>query len=269
MPVHQTAVTRQTPSLPAPTLKTERRSADRRRASSVRAMTVEPRARIALRRRKRCADDARYRAVKRWSDLRLVLGLVLKNQADFARNYVKDQLGQQKITFTPADKLSDTEKAWKSGSSCLVDNGGKLLESGAHAECYANYYIALHLEEAATNAGYEGATYASIGSVQTDLRNQVASARQSNASNLADLQTRLDAVNALRTTQFQGETLRGLLLTSYGFSIFGERAALAADICFGLALLALGLAIAGFVHAFVTPKSEKVLEGTLAGAGSR
>lgn len=150
-----------------------------------------------------------------------------------------------------------------------MENGGKLLESGAQAECYANYYIALHLEESAKNAGYEGATYATLGSVQTDLGNQVASARQSNASNLAELQVRLDAVNALRTSQFQGETLRGLLLTSYGFSIFGERAALAADICFALAAVALVLAIAGFVHALVTPRSEKVLGGTLAGAQSR
>ena len=41
--------------------------------------------------------------------LLLVLGLVLQNQADFAKSYVKDQLVQQRITFTPADKLTDEE----------------------------------------------------------------------------------------------------------------------------------------------------------------
>ena len=42
--------------------------------------------------------------------LMLVLGLVLQNQADFAKAYVHDQLAQQQITFTPADKLTDEEK---------------------------------------------------------------------------------------------------------------------------------------------------------------
>ena len=43
--------------------------------------------------------------------LLLVLGLVLQNQADFAKSYVKDQLAQQQITFTPADKLAPPERA--------------------------------------------------------------------------------------------------------------------------------------------------------------
>ncbi|HEX2783130.1 MAG TPA: hypothetical protein VHN36_06060, partial [Ilumatobacteraceae bacterium] len=46
-----------------------------------------------------------------------------------------------------------------------------------------------------------------------------------------------------------GETLRGLLLTSYGFSIFGDRAGLAANVCFAAFALMVLLSIAGFVHA--------------------
>lgn len=38
-----------------------------------------------------------------FSVLLLVLGLVLKDQSDFAHTYVHDQLDEQKITFTPAD----------------------------------------------------------------------------------------------------------------------------------------------------------------------
>ena len=64
----------------------------------------------------------------------LVLSLVLFNQARFAHNYVHDQLAQQKIVFTAADKLADDEKQ----ASCLVANGGKQLVSGKQAECYAN-----------------------------------------------------------------------------------------------------------------------------------
>jgi hypothetical protein len=55
-----------------------------------------------------------------------------------------------------------------------------------------------------------------------------------------------------------GETLRGLLLTVYGFSVLGSMAGLAGSILYGLAAVMLVLSIAGFVHAFVTPK-EKVL----------
>ena len=59
-------------------------------------------------------------------------------------------------------------------------------------------------------------------------------------------------------TLFRGETLRGLLLTSYGFSIFGERAQQAAWVCFGVALVLFLASIAGFVHAFTRGKNEVV-----------
>jgi hypothetical protein len=194
-----------------------------------------------------------------FAGLVLILGLVLNDQANFAKGYVKDQLSEQRITFTAPDKLTEEEQTWKSGSQCLTDNGGQLLASGAQAECYANYYIALHLQESATRAGYPGETYASIGAAQSTLRTQVAEARTNSDPQLAGLQQQLDGVTALRDTQFRGETLRGLLLTSYGFSIFGERAALAAFICLGIAAVAALVSLAGFLHAIMTPKNRPVL----------
>ena len=50
-------------------------------------------------------------------------------------------------------------------------------------------------------------------------------------------------------TLFRGETLRGLLLTSYGFSIFGDRAQTAAIVCYVIAGILFLAAVAGFVHA--------------------
>jgi hypothetical protein len=73
------------------------------------------------------------------------------------------------------------------------------------------------------------------------------------------IQTNLDAVTALRETMFKGETLRGLLLTTYGFSIFGDRAETAALVCYLAAALLMLLSIAGLVHAFTTSKDETVL----------
>ena len=49
--------------------------------------------------------------------LLLILGLVLQNRSELAEDYVHDQLAAQRITFTPADNLSDEEKK----SSCLVN----------------------------------------------------------------------------------------------------------------------------------------------------
>src|SRR5690349_1953706 len=142
--------------------------------------------------------------------LLLIVGLLLQYEANYGHDYVREQLTDQKITFTPADKLTDQEKTWKPGSACLVDNGGKLMENGGQAECYANYYIALHLEEAASSAGYPGETYATLGPIQTNLKNQVAAANQKgDSAAAASAQKQLDTVSSLRSTAQTGETLRG------------------------------------------------------------
>ena len=52
----------------------------------------------------------------------LVLGLVLQNQANFAEDYVHDQLAQQKIVFTPEEFLGEDTQA-----QCLKDNAGKYV----------------------------------------------------------------------------------------------------------------------------------------------
>ncbi len=66
-------------------------------------------------------------------------------------------------------------------------------------------------------------TYAELGAPQTALRAQVAAAQAANDPALADLQKQLTTVTAQRETLFKGETLRGLLLTSFGFSVFGVK----------------------------------------------
>ena len=73
---------------------------------------------------------------------------------------------------------------------------------------------------------------------------------------VADLEKQLDAVTQQRETVFKGETLRGLLLTSYGFSEFGTKAAQAATVAYIGAGVMLLLAVAGFVHAFRTPATR-------------
>jgi hypothetical protein len=187
------------------------------------------------------------------------LGIALVSQYTFATDYVKEELGAQKITFATADKLTAEEKTWKAGSACLVTYAGQQMQTGAQAECYAKYYLRKHMDASATNAGFPGATYATLGTIRSDLSAQVAAAKaKGDTTAAADAQKKLDAATSLRTTMQTGETLSGLLLTVYGFSTIGEKAGLAADILFALAILMAGLSVAGFVHAFVTPK-EKVV----------
>ena len=173
-------------------------------------------------------------------------GFTFKANADFAADYVRDQLSKQKITFTPAENLSVEEKK----ADCLVEYAGTTLDSGKKAECYANEYIGLHV----SNIG-GGETYATIGAKQRQAQADLKAAQDSKAANVDELQAALDTINATRDTLFKGETLRGLLLTSYGFSIFGEKAMLAATLAFIGAVIVLLASIAGFMHAAGTKKN--------------
>ena len=179
--------------------------------------------------------------------LLLIVGLVFTSNANFANTYVHDQLLEQKISFKTADTLTAEEKQ----QACLVTYAGQQLSTGKQAECYANNFIGLHLEGIAG-----GKTYAEIGDQQTQLRTQISDAQKANATNVADLQKQLTDLTAARETVFKGETLRGLLLTSYGFSEFGAKAALAATVAYIAAGVMLVLAIFGLIHAMVTPKNE-------------
>ncbi|HVM41734.1 MAG TPA: hypothetical protein VM618_13245 [Acidimicrobiia bacterium] len=181
--------------------------------------------------------------------LLVIIGLVLTANANFAKDYVRDQLSEQKITFTPAEFLSEEERQ----AECLVANAGQPVTTGKQAECYANEYIGLHLKDIA-----EGQTYAELGGVQRGLEAQIEEAPEGEQ---AALEAELAEVTGARDTLFKGETLRGLLLTSYGFSVFGVKGAQVATIAFALAGLLAVLALAGLVHAMRTPPTVVVGNG--------
>ena len=179
--------------------------------------------------------------------LLLVLGLVMTSNANFAKGYVKDQLSQQHITFKTADALTAEEAK----SACLVKYAGQPLTTGAQAECYANDFIGLHVKSIAN-----GQTFADLGAPQSALTAQVKAATTANDPTLPDLQKQLTAITAQRASLFQGETLRGLLLTSFGFSVFGVKGEQVATVAYIVAALLALLSIAGLVHAFRTSKDE-------------
>jgi 23S rRNA C2498 (ribose-2'-O)-methylase RlmM len=131
----------------------------------------------------------------------------------FATDQVKTELGSQKITFPP--KGSPAIAALPAADQAQMNKyAGQLLENGDQAKVYANNFIAVHLSEVAG-----GKTYS-----------EVSTAALANPSD-AKLQ-------AQKAVLFQGETLRGLLLSA-GYSYWT------------MGMLARDVAIAFFVGAGV------------------
>ena len=182
--------------------------------------------------------------------LLLVMGVVLTSNANFAKNYTEDQLAAQQIKFKAADKLTAEEKE----AACLVKYAGQQLTTGAQAECYANHYIGLHVKNTA-----EGRTYSTQGDFINGLKADLAAAQKAappDQAKIADLNTKVTAATAARETLFKGETLRGLLLTSYGFSVFGVKGGEAANVAYLVGGLMLLLSLAGLFHAYKTPRTK-------------
>jgi hypothetical protein len=136
----------------------------------------------------------------------IIVGILAVVGGNYDKQVVRDQLVPQKIFFPAANSpamLPGVEKY-----------AGQQLVNGAQAKAYANNFINVHLSKIAG-----GKTYAQV----------------SAASIAAPTNTTLAAQKA---TLFQGETLRGLLLNAWGWSLVGTIATLA-----GFILIALGAAL--------------------------
>ena len=151
----------------------------------------------------------------------LVIGSLAWYGYTFATNMVRDELTAQKIFFPPAgsealpaDQYPDLQKY-----------GGKQVVDGEMAKAYANGYIGRHLQHIA-----DGKTYA-----------EVAKEFNANPTN--------EVLKDQKTTLFQGETLRGMLLgDGYGFWTFGMIAKWAAVAAFAGAGLMAVLTLLGLQH---------------------
>jgi hypothetical protein len=133
----------------------------------------------------------------------LVVGIIAVVAGNYAKNVVHDQLVPQKIVFPAA------------GSPALLpgikEYAGQQLVNGSQAKAYANDFIKVHLSKVAA-----GQTYAQV----------------SAAAIAAPTNPKLAEEKA---TLFQGETLRSILLSAWGWSLVGTIATLA-----GFIMIALG-----------------------------
>lgn len=148
----------------------------------------------------------------------LVAGSLVWWGASFANRTVHDQLAAQRIYFP------------KDAAAGLPDNlnkyGGQQVDTGDEARAYAQY-IKGHIDKATG-----GKTYS-----------EVSSEAMKNPTD-----TKLAG---LRTTAFQGETLRGILLNAWGWGLIGTIALYASYALFAAAVSAVLVAI------YVLPVKKK------------
>lgn len=133
----------------------------------------------------------------------------------FTNNMVKEELSAQKIYFPEKGSQALDPQEYPD----LQQFAGQLVDTPEKAKAYANGYIGRHLNNVA-----DGKVYAEVSALaRQDPTNQ-------------ELQKQ-------KETLFQGETLRGMLLTSgYGFGTIGNIAGIVAYAAFAVAAVALALA---------------------------
>jgi len=165
-----------------------------------------------------------------------IAGGLLMWGASFSNDYVNDELSSQNVFFPEKAELVEE------GRDDLVGYAGEQVTTGAQAEAYAGY-IGGHLEEIAG-----GQTYSEID--DRGAAEAVVAAEESGASEteIAELQATADQLKGQRDSLFRGETLRGLLLSSYAWATIGRIAGIAAWVVFAGAAVMAGLTIAGAVH---------------------
>ena len=165
-----------------------------------------------------------------------VAGGLLMWGSNFAKDYVHDELSSQKVFFPSAAELKDE------GRTDLLAHANQQVTTGSEAQAYASF-INGHLQQIG-----DGKTYSQIddrGAAQAviDAKDKGASAAE-----VAKLQATADELRTQRDTLFKGETLRGLLLTSYAWATIGTIAFIAAWVAFVGAAVMAALVVAGFVH---------------------
>ena len=175
----------------------------------------------------------------------VIAGALLLFGANFANNYVHNQLAQQNITFPPAAAFAHPVAGGEITPSMIPSvsqYAGQQLLTGPQAEVYANDFIARHLQDIG-----QGKTYSQLSSEAMALPKGSAA---------------YTAAEAKAQTVFQGTTLRGLLLEAYGFSLIAAIAFWCAIAAFSLAAILAALVVLGFVHARRTDESEELMTNT-------
>jgi hypothetical protein len=130
----------------------------------------------------------------------------------FSENMVHDQLSDQNITF-PAKGPALDPKTYPG----LQRYAGQKVDSGEKARAYADQFIKVHLRDVAG-----GKTYSEVSAEAMKSHTAVATAKANKAANVSTLEAKAAVLDGQTQTLFRGETLRGLLLYAWGWSLLGD-----------------------------------------------
>jgi len=140
----------------------------------------------------------------------IVAGILALIGGGYARNVVHDQLAPQQISFPAKGKELPAD---------LNQFAGQKVDTPKEAKAYANDFIGLHLKGIAG-----GKTYSQV-----------------SAAFLADPKNQELAQQ--RQTLFMGETLRGLLLSAWGWGTIATIATIAGVVLIGLGAILLTIPV--------------------------
>ena len=200
----------------------------------------------------------------RWRiiSLQAVMVVVLAGAAGFAiamgtftTGQIHDELASQGIYFPAADQI-------KAGGALdpaefpqeIRDQAGNQVTDGNQARIYANDFLGKHLQGIAG-----GLTYATIGP-KIAAANAALAAASKTDPNYATLQANVATLTAQRSTLFQGETLRSMLLNAYGWWTVGTYTTYAGFALVIVALTVLGALVFELFIADRKPENFKVAQ---------
>ena len=170
----------------------------------------------------------------------LVAGGLLMWGYSFANSNVHDQLAMQQIYFPPKAAFAHPQAGTEITPSMIPSvsqYAGQQLLTGPQAKVYANDFIAVHLSELPYGGVYSKVSAAAL-------------AHPNSA-----------ALSTLKTTSFQGTTLRGLLLEAYAFWTIGQVMLWGAIASFAGALVLAILVGLGLAHARRTAPEKQLFTG--------
>jgi hypothetical protein len=145
----------------------------------------------------------------------IIAGVLALIGGGYANNVVHDQLAPQKISFPAKGKELPAN---------LNQFAGQKLDSAKEAKAYANDFIGLHLKGVA-----DGKTYSQVSAAfMADPKNQELAQQ--------------------RQTLFMGETLRGLLLSAWGWGTIATIATIAGFVLIGIGGLLLAVPLLAAVE---------------------
>jgi hypothetical protein len=146
----------------------------------------------------------------------IVAGILALIGGGYARNVVHDQLSPQQISFPAKGKQLPAN---------LNQFAGQKVDTPKEAKAYANDFIGLHLKGIAG-----GKTYSQVSAAfMADPKNQELAQQ--------------------RQTLFMGETLRGLLLSAWGWGTVATIATIAGFVLIGLGSILLAIPVLAAVSA--------------------